>query len=142
MRREEGQVVAFVAVLLLALLVMLGLVTDGGRALAAQVQATNQAQEAARAGAQAIDLTAYRRDGTIRLDPDRARSLARGYLAATGDILAGVVVSEDQITVTVTRTETTRLLTLAGLTSIHATATATARAEPISTPATPGSGLR
>jgi len=128
--REAGQVTAFVAVLLLALLVMLGLVTDGGRALAAKLQAVNEAQEAARAGAQAIDLAAYRRDGTLRLDPARAEARARAYVAATGDTLTAVVVTGDEVTVTVARTDSTHLLTLAGLTSIHTTGTGTARAEP------------
>jgi len=134
---EAGQVTAFVTVLMLALLVMLGLVTDGGRALAAHVRAANEAQEAARAGAQAVDLAAYRRDGTVRLDPARAETRVRDYITATGDTLTTLVVDADQITVTVTRTEPTRLLTLAGLASVRATGTSTARAEPNPTAAAP-----
>jgi len=40
-----------------------GLVIDGGLGLAAEVRATDEAQSAARAGAQAIDLAAYRQAG-------------------------------------------------------------------------------
>jgi hypothetical protein len=138
---DAGQVTAFVTVLLLALLVMLGLVTDGGRARAAHVRAANEAQEAARAGAQAVDLAAYRRDGTVRLDPARAETRVRDYIAATGDTLTAVVVDADQVTVTVTRTEPTRLLTLAGLASVRASGTGTARAEPNPTAAAPAGAV-
>jgi len=134
---DAGQVTAFVTVLMLALLVMLGLVTDGGRALAAHVRAANEAQEAARAGAQAVDLAAYRRDGTVRLDPARAETRVRDYITATGDTLTTLAVDADQVTVTVTRTEPTRLLTLAGLASVRASGTGTARAEPNPTAAAP-----
>jgi Flp pilus assembly protein TadG len=133
-RRDEGQVTAFVAVLLLALLVMLGLVTDGGRALAARVQVTNEAQEAARAGAQALDLAAYRRDGTVRLDPAGAEQRVLAYLSATGDSATAVRVAGDLVSVTVVRVEPTRLLMLAGLGRVHATGTGTARAEPVPPP--------
>jgi hypothetical protein len=123
-------VTAFVAVMVLALLVMLGLVTGGGRALAARLRVLNEAQEAARAGAQAVDLAAYRRGGVLRLDPAAAQARARVYAAATGDVATAVAVAADQVTVTVTGREATRLLTLAGLGSIRVSATATARAEP------------
>jgi len=53
---ESGMVTAFVVVFTLALLVMAGLVLDGGLALSAKVQAIDDAQAAARAGAQAIDI--------------------------------------------------------------------------------------
>jgi hypothetical protein len=128
-------VTAFVAVLTAALLVMLGLVADGGRALAAHVDVINEAQEAARAGAQALDLVAYRRDGTLRLDPAAVGRRVRAYLSATGDTATSVLVTRDEVTVTVARTTPTRLLTLAGLAAIRATGTGTARAEPLATPA-------
>ena len=59
-RGEDGTVTAFVVIFTLALILLAGLVVDGGLTLAARVQAIDEAQAAARAGAQAIDLAAYR----------------------------------------------------------------------------------
>ena len=53
---ESGMVTAFVVIFTVALIVMAGLVFDGGLALSVKVQAIDDAQAAARAGAQAIDL--------------------------------------------------------------------------------------
>ncbi|MFI7536695.1 hypothetical protein [Streptosporangium sp. NPDC049376] len=52
-----------------ALILLAGIVVDGGLALGARVRAINEAQEAARSGAQQLDLAAYRRDGRIRPEP-------------------------------------------------------------------------
>jgi hypothetical protein len=57
---ESGMVTAFVVIFTLALVLMAGLVLDGGLALAAKVQAIDDGQAAARAGAQAIDIPTYR----------------------------------------------------------------------------------
>ena len=130
---DEGRVTAFAVVFAAAVLLFAGLVLDGGLALAAKVRAVGEAQEAARAGAQAIDLGAYRADGTLRLDPDRAAALARGYLTGvhaagtgTGPAAAAVTVSGDSVTVTVSATQSTRLLGLVGVHSIRVTGTGTA----------------
>ena len=69
---ESGMVTAFVVIFTLALLAMAGLVLDGGLALAAKVQAIDDAQAAARAGAQAIDIPLYRATGQVTLDPGEA----------------------------------------------------------------------
>ncbi len=136
---DEGRVTAFTVVFATAVLLFAGLVLDGGLALAAKVRAVGEAQEAARAGAQAIDLGAYRADGTLRLDPDRAAALARSYLTGahtadagtdtgtdTGPAAAAVTVSGDSVTVTVSATQSTRLLGLVGVHSIRVTGTGTA----------------
>ena len=68
-RDERGRVTAFVVVITTACLLFAGLVLDGGLALAAKTKAIGQAQEAARAGAQALDLATYRANGKARLDP-------------------------------------------------------------------------
>src|SRR6266545_4681866 len=60
-RAEEGGVVtAFVVVMAIALLLVTGLVFDGGRAIVAKRHAINVAEQAARAGAQAIDIASVR----------------------------------------------------------------------------------
>jgi hypothetical protein len=132
---DDGRVTAFTAVFAAAALLFAGLVLDGGLALAAKVRAVGEAQEAARAGAQAIDLDAYRASGTLRLQPDRAATLARGYLTSTStgngadagaDPGAVVEVSADAVTVTVTTSQSTRLLGLVGIHSIRITGRGTA----------------
>src|SRR5438046_8579042 len=74
----------FVAVFTVALLMVAGLVIDGGYTLAAHRRAFNEAEAAARSGAQAIDLDALRATGTVVLDPDAARARAEAYVARTG----------------------------------------------------------
>lgn len=116
-RGDDGQVTAFVVVLTLGVLTLAGLTLDGGLALAATTRATGQAEAAARAGAQAIDLTTYRATGTLRLRPTDAIAHARAHLTAQG--ATGIVTaSTNTITVTVTATEHTQLLGLIGITTL------------------------
>lgn len=124
---EDGRVTAFVVIIVTAILLFAGLVLDGGLALAAKVRALGEAQEAARAGAQEIDLAAYRADGTLRLAPQQASAAARTYLAATGHT-GTVSVAGNTVNVTVTVNQSTQLLNVIGLGSI--TVTATGQAQP------------
>ncbi|MFF1676113.1 hypothetical protein ACFVYG_08780 [Streptomyces sp. NPDC058256] len=124
-RAQEGQVTVFVVVLAVAVVMFAGLVLDGGLALAAKIRAVGEAQEAARQGAQALDLAAYRADGTLRLVPDLARAQAQDYLASTGDSGA-VTVTADTVTVTVTAHQSTQLLGVIGLRSLTVTASGSA----------------
>lgn len=117
---DAGQVTAFVLVLTVGILALAGLTLDGGLALAAKVRATGQAEAAARAGAQALDLAAYRTTGTVTLLPEQAVTGAHHYLAAVG-AAGAVTVSGNTVTVTVTTTQPTQLLELVGITklSVH-----------------------
>ncbi|AXK37722.1 hypothetical protein DVA86_28125 [Streptomyces armeniacus] len=123
--RDRGQVTVFVALFATVVVLFAGLAVDGGLALSAKVRALGEAQEAARAGVQAIDLAAYRADGTVRLRPEQARTLAQNYLAATGDT-GTVTVTEQEVTVTVTAHQSTQLLHVAGLDTLTVTASGTA----------------
>ena len=127
---ESGMVTAFVVIFTLALVLMAGLVLDGGLALAAKVQAIDDAQAAARAGAgaQAIDIPTYRASGQITLDPAQAAADAERYLAAAGHT-GTVSVNGEQVTVTVTITQATQILSLAGIDHLTETGTGTATAE-------------
>jgi hypothetical protein len=125
-RDENGQVTAFVVVIATAVLMFAGLLLDGGQALAAKVRAIGEAQEAARAGAQAIDLAAYRATGTLTLTPDHAVTLAQRYLAATGHT-GTVRVTGNAVIVTVTLTQPTALLRLVGVGSLTVTSTGSAQ---------------
>ncbi|HEY8982810.1 MAG TPA: pilus assembly protein TadG-related protein [Streptomyces sp.] len=122
---DHGQVTAFIVILTAAIVMFAGLLVDGGLVLAAKVRAIGEAQEAARAGAQALDLTAYRATGTVRLIPAEAHALARNYLAATDDT-GTVAVTGDTVTVTVTARQEPQLLGLLGLGTLTVTATGSA----------------
>lgn len=121
-------VTAFVVVIVMALVLAAGLVLDGGLALAAKVQAIDDAQAAARAGAQAIDLPTYRATGQITLDTATASTDAEQSLATAGQT-GTVSVNGDVVTVTVTVTQQTQILGLIGIDALHETATGSAIAE-------------
>src|SRR5207244_3267897 len=114
---DEGRVTAFVVVLATGILALIGLTLDGGLALAAQGEANGQAEAAARAGAQAIDLAVYRATNRVQLVPTQAVANAQHYLASVG--ASGTVnVSGDTVTVTVTASQPTQLLGLVGISSL------------------------
>lgn len=81
---ERGTITVFVSVFMIALVVVAGLVIDGGSMLAARREASNVAESAARAGSQALDEDAARAGEGVRLDPASARRRAEDYLAAAG----------------------------------------------------------
>ncbi|ONI71360.1 hypothetical protein ALI144C_52450 [Actinosynnema sp. ALI-1.44] len=116
---------AFVVALTLGILTLAGLTLDGGLALSAKVKANGQAEAAARAGAQAIDLSAYRSTGTLQLVPVQAVADAQSYLATVG-ASGTVTVSGDTVTVTITASQNTQLLGLVGISSltVHGTGSA------------------
>ena len=124
-RSDGGQITVFVVVMTAALILVAGLVLDGGLTLAARERALGEAQQAARAGAQAINLATYRQNGSLTLSPAQAAADARRYLAATG-YQGTVQVTGNVVTVTVTVTQQMQILDAAGLKAItvHATASA------------------
>lgn len=108
---------AFVVVLTVGILTLAGLTLDGGLALAAKVRANGQAEAAARAGAQAIDLGAYRASGALELVPAQAVADAQSYLATVG-ASGTVTVSGNTVTVTVTGAQNTQLLGMVGISTL------------------------
>lgn len=124
---DEGTATAFMVVMMVALILVIGLVSDGGAALTAKTRALDVAQEAARSGAQALDLATYRATGQVILDPTQARTDAQRYLTAAGTT-GTVAVTGTQVTVTVHTTVDTPLLSLGGLHQLTVTASGTAQA--------------
>ena len=106
---DRGSVSAFVAVIAIALVAVAGLVYDGGQILTAQARVRDLAANAARAGAQEIDLDTLRAEQQVVLDPDRASSAALDYLAAHGAI-GSVEINGSRVTVTATVRQTLRIL--------------------------------
>ena len=125
-RSEEGTVTVLVVGLTLALLLVAGLVYDGGAVLAARRQANDLADNAARAAAQAVDVDVLRADASVALDPLAAEAAAEEYLAATGHD-GEVMVTADRVAVTVAVTARMTLLQLAGVGDRTVTATGEAR---------------
>jgi Flp pilus assembly protein TadG len=126
LRDERGQVTAMWAILSLALLVLGGLVFDGGQILTARRDANNLARQAARAGAQQLDETSIRA-GSPTLDAAAAEAAARDFLARRNVTPVAVSVVGSTVTVTVSITQPTPLLALVGITDRTVTSTAAAR---------------
>jgi len=127
---ERGSITGFVAVVAFALVMVAGMAYDGGQVIHAHNAARNDAEQAARAGAQQIDLTHLRQTNEPRLDPVDAEAAALEYLAHVG-ATGTVVVDDADITVTVTRTQSLHILPGADRTiTVVETASAVEEAEP------------
>lgn len=106
---ERGSITGFVAVIATALVMVAGMAYDGGQVIHAHNAARNDAEQAARAGAQQIDITHLRQTSEPRLDPAKAEAAAVDYLAQVGATGTATVDGAD-ITVTVTRTQQLHIL--------------------------------
>jgi Flp pilus assembly protein TadG len=125
LRDDRGSATAWAIGVVLVVALLSGAVLDGGNAMAARVQALDIAQQAARAGANQLDLGALRENGLVRLDPVAAQNAAQQFLnqaGATGTADA----TATQISVTVTRAQPTLLLQAIGVNDISMKATAIA----------------
>jgi|GEM_PF-1254247 len=122
---QRGAVALYAAVMMLALMSTIGLVLVGGQKVAALREATNIADNAARAGAQHVDLDSIRSGGDVRLDPDDAIAAANDYLSLVGHAGAPAVIG-DTITVTVTISFNPVILPM-GVQTVTATESASAR---------------
>jgi len=91
--RDAGSVTVFVAVTMLGLLVLCGLVVDGGAKLRATQRADRITAEAARAAGQAVDPAALVA-GDVTVDRAAAVESAQAYLAAAG-VTGTVALSTD-----------------------------------------------
>jgi Flp pilus assembly protein TadG len=74
-RDERGSITAFVAVVATALVLVAGMAYDGGQVIAAHNAARNDAERAARAGAQQIDIDHLRATNEPILDPPQPNRL-------------------------------------------------------------------
>lgn len=123
---DRGQITAFVAVFVIALIAVAGLVIDGGYTLAAKRRAINEAEGAARAGAQAL-LPGRLRQGDAIPDPVGATEAADAYLRQIGHT-GTVEVAGDRVIVTVSFTQPMLILGIGGLAHVTVTGRGEARA--------------
>ncbi|MET7607061.1 pilus assembly protein TadG-related protein [Streptomyces avermitilis] len=126
-RRDDGSMSLFFAVTTVGLLMVMGLLVDGGGALNASNRAESLAQEAARTAGQQLDPAQAIEGTAITIDPDAAQGAARGYLAAAG-VQGNVQISDGGQTMTVTVHDTyhTYFAQLLGKGTISVTGSATA----------------
>ncbi len=121
---QSGSLTAFMAVVCLALFVLIGLVVDAGRAVAARAAAMTEAQQAARAGAGELSLAALR-SGQIDVDPTAAIRAASAYLASIDQVGSTSVVGQT-VTVHIVADEPTVILGIVGVNRIVVSVTASA----------------
>ncbi|MFF3326948.1 TadE/TadG family type IV pilus assembly protein [Streptomyces sp. NPDC002889] len=127
-RRDRGSMSVFFALSTLAILMVMGLLVDGGGALNAANRATSLAQEAARTAGQQLDPAQAIEGTAITIDPDAAVGAAQDYLAAAN--VQGTVEITDggqSLTVTVTDTYDTFFAQFVGKGTINVTGTAKAQ---------------
>ncbi|MEU5013312.1 hypothetical protein AB0G35_24040 [Streptomyces sp. NPDC021749] len=117
----------FFAVATIAVLLVMALLVDGGKALNAANHATSLAQEAARSGGQQLDAAQAIQGTAITVDPGAAQAAAEDYLAHNG-VQGDVEVTDNGQTLHVTVHSTYRTLfgSLIGKSSIAVTGTANA----------------
>jgi Flp pilus assembly protein TadG len=124
---ERGSVTLFFVIACVGLLVMAGLVVDGGTKAKALQRADRVAAEAARTGGQAITVPTSVTGDPPLVQTGVAAAAAEGYLRAAG-VRGDVAVLDGgrRLTVTTTITEDTIFLGLIGIHTVRATGRAEA----------------
>lgn len=123
---DEGQVLVMVALMMVGVVSVVGLVSDGGLVFAQRRDLQNVADAAAAAGAMQIDEAVYRSTGEVVLDEQLAREAAAFYLDAEGDLDYVVSVLSDRVEVSVSRQATTGFLRVIGIDGVEVSASASA----------------
>ncbi len=123
-RNQNGSLSAFVVLLLVALIALLGLVVDGGSALSARQAAADEAEQAARAGAGALSVEGLR-TGSLRIDPPVAVAAAEAFTRDAGHPGTAWVVGET-VSVEIRYRIPTEVLGLVGINSLPVSAVASA----------------
>ena len=122
---DRGSATAFGLFLILVVLVLAGAIIEGGNAMSARGQATGIAQQAARAGANQLNLTALRQSGVVEIDPVAAQAAATSFLNQIGE-QGTVTATAQEVTVTVTVTRPGILVPILGVDTLTVQSTATA----------------
>jgi Flp pilus assembly protein TadG len=133
-RDQRGTATAFVIGFAVVLLACAGLVIDGGTVLNARMRLADDTEQAARAGAQEIDVEYLRRSNVVSLDQVAAANRADAYLGSIGyrSYRSAVVRSGNgqstSVRVDAQDTVPTTMLRLVNISSFTIRATATAQA--------------
>ena len=124
-RDESGSVLITGLLLSIALMMILGAAVDIGHAFIVRRELIAQADDAALAGSQALNLDALHQ-GQLALDPTQAQQDALQALPASDQQDAEAVATDASVTVRLQQTIPTILLRLVGLPTLTITAQATA----------------
>lgn len=126
---ERGSVTLWAVIIITAVLVIMGLVVDGGAQLRAGQRADQVAREAARAAGQAISGDpVLGRPGMV--DVSRGRQAATQYLSASG-VAGDISVDGATITVTTSVVFTPVMLSAFGINSVTVRGSAVAEAKQV-----------
>jgi Flp pilus assembly protein TadG len=116
-RDEQGSATVFVIGFAIVLFLCAGLVIDGGLAINKRMRIADDAEQAARIGADSIDVGEFRRTETLVIDEQLARQRISGYMAdldhTAGDWAAEI--ADGQVSVQVRDTSETYILSLFGI---------------------------
>jgi len=131
MRRlgERGASTIFVVGMVVVLFAVAGLAIDGGRVLNGKDRAYDVAEQAARAGANQLDIGAVRAagGGRVLIDESAARNAAAAFVGSVpGYSVESISTSPTQVTVQVRGTVHSVLLSLAGFSTFVVRGDATA----------------
>jgi hypothetical protein len=126
--RDDGSITLFFCIAVMGLLVLVGLVVDGGAKVRALQRADRLAAEAGRAGGQAIDVSAAIAGDAPTVDTQAAVRATQAYLHSEG-VLGTVSVADagHSLVVDVTTSTDTIFLGLIGVNTltVHGSATVT-----------------
>jgi Flp pilus assembly protein TadG len=126
---ERGSATVFVLGFATVLMVGAGLVVDGGLALNRRSQLTDDTEQAARVGANAIDIPTLRDRNEVVIDEGQATALATDFLSARGYTNISVTVNGNRVTTSADSSVDTAILGLIGIGSftVHGDAVAEAQ---------------
>ena len=121
LRDEKGSLSAAMPALFIAVLLVVGLVVDGGTKATAVATAQSACQQAVRAAGQHVVLAA----GRPAVDREAAFSAGQSILAASG-VHGSLSIDDTRLSCDATKTKPTVFLTLIGISSVtgHGTANA------------------
>lgn len=125
-RDDRGSATVFLLGFATVMMVAAGLVIDGGLALNGRERITDDAEQAARYGANALDETALRSSQGLVVNSAAATDRATGFMANRGYRDIDVQVDGNQVTVSAAGSVDTVLLNLVGIGSFTVRGEATA----------------
>ncbi|MHB8696225.1 MAG: pilus assembly protein TadG-related protein [Solirubrobacteraceae bacterium] len=125
LRCERGSVLVAGLLFSLALLMLLGAAVDIGHAFIVRRDLTAQADAAALAGSQALNIDALHQ-GQLALNPHEAQAVALHAIAPADGLRASAAASSGAVTVRLQEQLPTILLRLVGVTTLTIAARATA----------------
>lgn len=114
-RSERGSATVFLLGFAMVLIVGAGLVVDGGLALNGRQKLADDLEQAARAGANEIDIPLFRDVGVLAVDPGAATEVATEYLTDLGYTDIVVQVDGAEVSVAAKGAVDTAILSLIGI---------------------------